>query len=203
MARKPDKKRKYPNRLRELRVKAGYNAEHFANLMGMSNSSLWRLETGEQSLTDTKMRKAGEILDCDPAEIMLLGPAPVGRVPLVGYIGRGSLYYADAKEGPWGEIDQVSPPPAANDNTVAVRVVTDELGPTMPERCVVYFDMVRNFVPEAVHGKLCIVELPDGRTWLAKIQKADQGWLVHPVSGSRHFTRKIQWAAPVRFIGLE
>lgn len=124
---------------------------------------------------------------------------PRGRrmVPLVGYVGAGAEahYYATGDEG-LGEVDA---PDGATENTVAVEIRGTSLGPLF-ESWLVFYDEVRDPVTPDLHGKLCVVGLPDDRVLVKRIRPSRTRGYFHLESNSEPTMNDelVAWAAKVK-----
>lgn len=58
------------NRLRELREQKGLSQEKLAELIGVSHSTIQRLESGGMKMTDEYLAALSDALHCHPAEII-------------------------------------------------------------------------------------------------------------------------------------
>lgn len=118
-------------------------------------------------------------------------------VRVVGYVGAGAAahFYAVAQ----GDLDEVPAPPGATENTVAVEVRGESLGPLF-DRWLVFYDQVRSPVTSDLIGRLCVVGLLDDRVLVKKIRRARNG-LYDLISNTDEDTIRgveIQWAARVK-----
>ena len=92
-----------------------------------------------------------------------------GTVPLVGYVGAGAEAHFYALSD--GELDRVKAPDKASDDTVAVEIRGESLGPLF-ERWLVFYDEIRSPITPDLHGKLCVVGLPDDKVLVKKVRPA-------------------------------
>jgi hypothetical protein len=142
-----------------------------------------------------------EALGLDRADLEVGVPTHDDRfrrtVPLVGYVGAGALahYYATGD----GNLDRVEAPEGATDKTVAAEIRGDSLGPLF-ESWVVYWDEVRNPVTEDLHGRLCVVGLPDDRILVKKLRPASRANHFHLLSNNEEpiLDQEVLWAARVK-----
>lgn len=76
---------KFPNRIRELRERAGLSQAALGTRAGTSQPQIDRLEKGERRLTDTWMRRLAAGLECDPADLLPRGDSapPPPSAPIV------------------------------------------------------------------------------------------------------------------------
>lgn len=121
-------------------------------------------------------------------------------VRLVGYVGAGAEahYYAIAQ----GDLDDVPAPEGATDDTVAVEVRGESLGPLF-DRWLVFYDDVRRPVTadSGLMGRLCVVGLKDDRILIKKIRpgrKKGRFRLISAPPEPAIEDVEIEWAAPVK-----
>lgn len=117
-------------------------------------------------------------------------------VPVVGYVSAGAeLALFDQGQGPF---DYVLPPRDSKPSTVAARVQGTSLGPLFDE-ALIFYDSVQSPITPALHGKLCVAGLSDGRVVVKQIMPGDGG-RYHLLSNSAEppiFNAEVQWAARV------
>jgi phage repressor protein C with HTH and peptisase S24 domain len=121
------------------------------------------------------------------------------NVPLRGYVGAGAAahFYEVAQES---DLDQVAPPIGANENTVAVEIRGDSLGPLF-NRWLVFYDDVRHGAPPSeLIGELCVVGLEDGRVLIKQLQRGKAEGLYTLNSQTEQPIRDVAvaWAAKVK-----
>ena len=58
------------NRIRELRQKRGLTGQRLAEMVGTTQVTISRLETGQRKLTQDWMRRIAKALDCSPADLI-------------------------------------------------------------------------------------------------------------------------------------
>jgi phage repressor protein C with HTH and peptisase S24 domain len=119
------------------------------------------------------------------------------KVPVAGYVGAGAEahFYAVAQ----GDLDEVDAPEGSTQQTVAVEIRGDSLG-TFFDRWLVFYDDIRRPVTPDLVGKLCVVELDDGRILIKKLQRSRVHGLFNLVSQAEPpiVDAAIQWAARVK-----
>lgn len=117
-------------------------------------------------------------------------------VPVVGYVSAGAeLALFDQGQGPF---DYVLPPRDSKPTTVAARVQGTSLGPLFDE-AIIFYDSVQSPITPALHGKLCVAGLEDGRVVVKQIMPGDGG-RYHLLSNSAEppiFNAELVWAARV------
>lgn len=190
-------------RLRDARIKAGYdNATDAAKAYSLGVSTYISHENGTRGLKPDVAERYAKAFRV-PAEWLLYGKGrkPVApletpkTVPLVGYVGAGAeTRFFDGQ----GELDDVTAPGGATDETVAVEVRGESLGPLF-DRWLVFYDDVRRPITSDLIGRLCVVGLNDGRILIKQIKKARGGKLFHLLSNTEPpiLDVEIEWAARV------
>jgi hypothetical protein len=143
--------------------------------------------------------------------LMGIGPGPddriyvepeveqVPKVRVIGYVGAGST--AHLYEVSPGTLDEVERPQGATDDTVAVEIRGESLGPIFNHWLVFYDDVHRPVTPDLI-GHLCVVGLRDGRILVKQIQRARKEGQFNLISATEKPITdvEIDWAAKVRTI---
>lgn len=88
---KPTELKATSNRIRELTKAAKLSREELAERLDTSPTQLWRLETGERSLTQDWMKRIAKELGCSPAS--LISDTEPLMVEVVGYIESGKVVF--------------------------------------------------------------------------------------------------------------
>lgn len=192
-------------RLRSARVAAGFDRQRdvYERFPGWNRNSYKSNENGNAPFSFDQAKVYARAFGVRP-EWLYDGSGPMrdagGRrtVPLVGYVGAGSQahYYATAQEG-LGEIDA---PDGAAPSTVAAEIRGESLGPAL-DGWLVFYDEVRNPVTPDLHGRLCVVGLPDDRILVKVIRPTGAPGRYHLISNSAEapiFDQEVLWAAEVR-----
>jgi hypothetical protein len=123
-------------------------------------------------------------------------PAP--KIRVLGYVGAGSeTHLYEVNQGDLDEID----PPTATEDTVAVEIRGDSLGPFL-NRWLVFYDDVRQEVTPDLIGELCVVGLPDGRVLVKQLQRGRAEGLYNLLSSADKpiLDVAVTWAAKVNSI---
>lgn len=119
-------------------------------------------------------------------------------VAVVGYVGAGSV--ATLFSEGQGPFDYVDPPRDRTLDTVALEIRGGSLGPAFDDG-LVFYDQVRSPVTPDLHGRLCVVGLPDGRV-LVKILRSAAGGRYHLLSNAAEEPplrdEQVDWAARVK-----
>lgn len=165
---------------------------------GQTTISSW--ERGRTEPTREDVQRIATALDVDVAQLELNeegSQPPTKTVRLVGFVGAGALahYYASGS----GDLGDVDAPPNASKETVAVEVRGDSLGPLF-ESWLIFYDDVRTPVTPDLHGRLCVVGLPDDRVLVKKIRPAGRAHHFHLLSNNEEpiLDQEVLWAARVK-----
>lgn len=185
----------------EVLGKSGHSASLEAGLSSDAIRNMERaVKQGKRSGVSTKTITAlapvlqttvAWLMDGDNAEVVTSE-----TVPVVGYVSAGAeLALFDQGQGPF---DYVLPPRDSKPTTVAARVQGTSLGPLFDE-AIIFYDNVQSPITPALHGKLCVAGLEDGRVVVKQIMPGDAG-RYHLLSNSAEqpiFNAEVMWAAKV------
>jgi phage repressor protein C with HTH and peptisase S24 domain len=121
------------------------------------------------------------------------------KVPVVGYVGAGSAAHLYDVAQP--DLDEVGGPADAAEDTVAVEIRGDSLGPFFNRWYVFYDDVHRPMTADLI-GQLCVVGLTDGRVLVKQVQRgrAEGLYNLHSATEKPIADVKIEWAARVNSI---
>ena len=143
-----------------------------AKALGRSPSAVTDLLNGSRRLRAEEIAIVAEYLGIEPPRLIGGGrPAhPIGRVPLVGYVGAGAIahFYADGQ----GPFDDVEAPDTASPKTVAVQIRGHSLG-ALFDNWLVFYDDVHEFPEdERLVGRMCVCGLSDGRVLVKALKRS-------------------------------
>ncbi len=160
--------------------------------MGVSRGQYIKLERGERRLTDHYITLAASAFGVSPRDVI----SQKETVPIVGYVGAGAAahYYSEAQ----GPFEEAPMPENGNDNTVAVEARGDSLG-SFFNQWLVYYDEIRTPPTSDMIGRLCVVELMDGRVLVKKLMRGSAPGFFHLLSQTESpiEDQQIVWAAKV------
>lgn len=146
-----------------------------------------------QSLKGSTQDQIAEAFGVQADEMFGSGIRPV---QLVGYVGAGAEahFYAEGDD----QLDYVDAPPWASDQTRAAEIRGESLGPLF-DRWLIFYEDVRSPVTPDLHGRLCIVGLPNGKVLVKKLRPAGGG-LYHLLSNTEEpmWDQEVSWAAIVK-----
>lgn len=184
------------NNLKHLREREGWTIEVAATHFGLSRSGYQKLERNERRLTNQYIAKAANVYGV-PESIVI---AEQVRVRLVGFVGAGHEMhlYADGDD----LAEDVQSPPDVTASTVAVRVKGDSMADHIEDGSILYYDDRRDPPSDDLIGRLCVVELRDGRVLVKKLAKGSAAGLWHLLStnAAPMFDQPVSWAARVTWI---
>ena len=170
-----------------------------AKALGRSPSAVTDLLNGTRRLRAEEIAIAAEYLGVEPPRLVGGGRAshPMGRVPLVGYVGAGAIahFYADGQ----GSFDEVPAPDAASPSTVAVQIRGHSLG-ALFDNWLVFYDDVRDSPDEMLIGRMCVCGLSDGRVLVKALKRGQVPGLWTLLSNTEPpiYDVALDWAALVR-----
>jgi hypothetical protein len=119
-----------------------------------------------EALAPVLKTTAGYLIDGSGDEA---APEPVA---VTGYVAAGSVAIL-FPEGP-EPFDQVEAPRERTPDTVALEIRGAALGPAFDDG-LVFYDAVRSPVTPDLHGRLCVLGLPDGRVLVRILRPAVEG----------------------------
>ena len=120
------------------------------------------------------------------------------KVPVVGYVGAGAQ--AHLYEVVKRDLDEADSP-GSTDDTVAVEVRGNSLGPFFNRWLIFYDDMHRPATPDHI-GELCVVALKDGRILIRQVQRGstDERFNLVSLTEKPILDVAIEWAAKVNSV---
>ncbi len=163
--------------------KRGVRQTALAQHLGLRIPAITELFGGKRRLQLDEKQKAYEFLHLD-------------SVPLVGFVGASQT--AEFFPLPEDELERVPAPENVTENTVAVEIRGDSMGAPL-NGWLVYYDRVERGPTRALHNKLCVIGLADGRTLIKELRPSKTKGLFHliPVVGDPIMEVPIAWAARV------
>lgn len=117
------------------------------------------------------------------------------KVPVIGYVGAGAQ--AHLYEVVKRDLDEVDPPSSTED-TVAVEVRSDSLGPFFNRWLIFYDDLRRPVTPDHI-GEPCVICLKDGRILVRQVQLGSAEGLFNLLSATDKpiLNVAVEWSAKV------
>jgi transcriptional regulator with XRE-family HTH domain len=210
MGRKPRVLVDPPNRIQALRLAVGLTQSQLAEKAGTAHQTIAKLESGKMAFSDEWKERLAQHLGVDPwslkwgdADSILEKTDSVDKVPVVGYIGADSLYYADFDAGLWGAIDMVDPPPGSERGLEALIVRGGSMVPAYRNGDLVFFRRWPGKIADLV-GDDVVAKLTDGRACLKLLLKGTKPGRFRLESYSKTVAPmldvEIEWVAPVEHI---
>lgn len=181
-------------RLVKARLKRGYtDAKAAAKRFGYNYDTYIQHERGERGIG----RVAGTYArDFRVSKSWLLTGegAESSTVPVVGIVGAGGdVAYDTALEG---DTEPVTRPPGAPDETVAVEIRGDSLGPGF-DRWYALYAQRHDPVTRDLVGHLCVVGTEDGRTLIKWVRLGRKGYNLQSGNGAIEENVRLAWGAKV------
>lgn len=188
----------YPALVRAIQRKTGENQTKLAERIGVSQPTVSRWLGG----TPPELHHA-DAIDRVARSLRLgkyKGAGSVTSVPIVGYVGAGGTIDFTNSQGPFGEADM--PPKDGSPSLVAVTVQGDSMSGALEDGWTVYYDNRRDPPDEALHAKLCIVGLSDGRVLIKKLYPGRKRghYDLHSVNAPVLLDQPVEWAARITWI---
>lgn len=159
-------------RVRDLRNSLGLKQGPFAVLVGVSQPTVSRWESGEDDPEEENLVQLARLARATVAEFKygqgaLEGGALV--VPVVGSIGDGEKVN-DAQGGTNTDLERVALPPELEaDGLVALRVTGNSLRP-LRAGWLLYYRQADG-IPDDAINEMCIVELADGQRLIKELRR--------------------------------
>lgn len=188
---------KVGKRLAIARKAAGLSQRQLAEAVGATEGSIGHYEKGRRSLPPEVAMRIAPYLHTTP-EYLLWGndSRKVGGMPLSGVIGRAGIV------SPMGQEDAEMvpiPPGGTSTDLLAYRIQTPTLGRFAPGDIIYTQSETSNL--DDCFGRMCLVELEDGRTLLRTVQPGDTPGLVTLTANGASEMRNLRIATcrPVRY----
>jgi hypothetical protein len=196
--------------IRERMHDLGVDQKWLGDRVGLTSGTISRIVRGEIYGT-TALPQIFESLGVDYYEFLRTHPdrdhatfrTPTGtadeRIPILGYIGAGALYYPDPAVGAWGAVSWIKAPPSGFSELSALEVRGRELLPAYGPGDMVFFD--NSSEPVTGHEPIdsdYIIRLTNEHTLLGTIQ----GDAVKPKakSGSTIRLSDVLWVTQVLWV---
>jgi len=187
---------KAANGLARLRALRGWTQQEAADAAGLSLGGYRKLEYGTRELGIPDVAKFARVFGASELDV-IGGESARPPVPLVGFVGAGAeAHYYGAGQ----ELNEfVDAPDGATAATRALEIRGTSLGELF-DRWLVFYDDVRSPVTADLHGRLCVVGLPDDRVLVKKLTKSRSPGLFHLLSNTEApiLDAEVLWAARVK-----
>ena len=183
-------------RLKDARRKAGLTQTVLADLAGTTQPQIMRLETGEREMTVPWARRLAPHLSV-AVDWLLELDQPVN---IVGYVGAGGQ--AEFMEN--GVLGQAPRPPDFGDDGVALQVRGDSMPGIAEDDWLIYYDNRVTEPTDDMIGRLCVVQIEDGRVLVKRLYRAGGVGEFDLISSSPSYEPirnvRIAWVAKVDWI---
>lgn len=191
-------------KIRAIRAAAGLTQTEFADALGTTQSTVTRWERG--SIPSGDLLQAIATFANTTVERLLgtddLAAVPGGTIPVVGFVGAGSvvLPYDDFARGDgW---DHVERPPFVKGQVVAVEVRGDSLLPVAEDGWRLIYAGEQTLEESEIINKLCVVKLADGRMLVKRVMRGSKPGRYHLLSTNAPMIEnaEVEWASQVKAI---
>lgn len=191
-------------KIRAIRAAAGLTQTEFADALGTTQSTVTRWERG--SIPSGDLLQAIATFANTTVERLLgtddLAAVPGGTIPVVGFVGAGSvvLPYDDFARGDgW---DHVERPPFVKGQVVAVEVRGDSLLPVAEDGWRLVYAGEQTLEESEIINKLCVVKLADGRMLVKRVMRGSKPGRYHLLSTNAPMIEnaEVEWASQVKAI---
>jgi transcriptional regulator with XRE-family HTH domain len=191
-------------KIRAIRIATGLTQVEFADRLGTTQSTVTRWEKG--SIPQGDMLQAIATLANTTVERLMgtddLAAVPGGTIPVVGFVGAGSvvLPYDDFSKG--DGLDHVERPPFVKGQVVAVEVRGDSLLPVAEDGWRLVYAGEQTLDEGEILNRLCVVKLADGRALVKRMMRGSEPGRYHLLSTNAPIIEnaQVEWAAPVKAI---
>lgn len=166
MVKPSDRNRRFPNRLREVRLRRGMSLDQLARATSKPLSSVQRYETGQYQLKIRDAEIFARVLGIESAQ--LLPSSEEHIVPIVGKVGAGAQVFPINDHPPGTGLDDIPCPYGLDpEKTAAVVVEGDSMFP-LQDGWILFFSRRDHIAPIELVGQLCIVKIADDGPTLVK-----------------------------------
>jgi len=119
-------------------------------------------------------------------------------VPIIGAINSGGEFAAYL-DRPRSQLETVQAPPGAAPETVAAEIRPNALS-SLFDNWMLFYDDVKTPVTPTMVGRLCIIQIDDGRVLVRRLRTSSRRGTYHLIShlDATMFDQTLTWASPVR-----
>lgn len=183
--------------IKGLRRATRLNQADFAELLAVAQPTVSRWENGaEPEVAHWDALKALAVTQ----KYGLFDLAASASVPLIGFVSAGAtVNFYDIDQIP---PDKIEMPPGGTEDTVALTVDGDSLAGIADNGWVLYYNDQKIPPTADLLGKLCIVELTNGKVLVKKLGPGRQAgrFDLYSNNGAPLFDQNVAWAARVEWI---
>ena len=158
-------------RIREAREALDLTQEQLAEIVGCKQTDVYRIETGKV----THSKYLAPIL-----KVLHLSENTHAVVPLVGYIGAGAEVFAIDDHEKGDGLEMIPAPPGML-NGIALIVRGTSMTPKYDDGEVIFIEKTV-YAIDSLIGENCYLQLPDGRSYLKKLQYGSRPGLYSLIS---------------------
>lgn len=158
-------------RIREAREALDLTQEQLAEIVGCKQTDVYRIETGKV----THSKYLAPIL-----KFLHLSENTHAVVPLVGYIGAGAEVFAIDDHEKGDGLEMIPAPPGML-NGIALIVRGTSMTPKYDDGEVIFIEKTV-YAIDSLIGENCYIQLPDGRSYLKKLQYGSRPGLYSLIS---------------------
>ena len=170
------------NNLETLRKRAGLTRERLAELVGTTETTIYRKERGIRGLQEDELDLYAQALHCRPEELISLTSY---EVPIVGTIGKGGMITAydnlplvngeSPTSADYNKCDFVNAPAGVHPSEArALIVIDDAMEPFLANESIMHYRTQTGSNIAVLLGKRCLVKLKDGSV-LYRVLKRGHG----------------------------
>lgn len=187
------------NNLKKIRESRGLTQEQLAQKIvpPTSRSVIVNLEKGINKLHSGWLKRLSVALRCEPEE--LIADKIKRAVPIIGEVGAGAIIhsYDDHEKG--AGLDEIEAPPGTPSDVIAVIVRGESMYPMMRDGWLLFYHREYDGVPPDCLGRVCVIELPDGRKYVKEIKLGSKNGFYHLLSHNAEpmLDQRVLWAAKV------
>lgn len=172
MVRVAKDRQEFPNNLRYLRERRNWTQEIVAKMANIAQQTYQRYEAGERRLKADQLPVFAHIFGVAPSDII---DDTIGRrLPIIGFVGAGAEVFPIDELPQWDSHFIVDCPREYDpSDTEALIVEGDSMMPIEPGS-IVFVSKSRPLSATDILGKLCVVQLTNGRRLLKQIRRGYQ-----------------------------
>lgn len=185
--------------MKERREALELSQDRLAELAGMTQAQVNRLENGKRKMTPEWANMLSPHLNVSPVDLVFPDlKTKVTTLKIVGRVGASidGKVLQDTDQGPFGEVIA---PLGASGNEVAVEVAGPSMGTYAPDGSLILYNDRRDPPREDMIGEVCIVGLPGGEVLVKKLLRGSKRGLFNLDSlvGDTMKDQRVDWAAVV------
>ena len=189
-------------RIRDLRKSLKLNQFRFAKLLGTSQPTVSRWETGLFKPQDTQfMAQMASLAQVSIAEFRYGKDENVLKIPVVGNVGLGGLVKLLSNMPENRKVDMVPSAEGVGDEPMAaLRVLGDAMMPLLRHGWLLFYQQIEDGVPDDCVGRLCVVRIADHGPIYVKdgIRGSSKDtFLLYGVTSAPMDDVRLEWAARV------